>query len=827
MYSASHATPMSDTRRAPIHGGRLFRQARARCLNSTTTSPAMAAFSTCSHIDAGGMAEVAVAVLLTLMMALLGAVVEAGDPPFSCGPSSAEASQGYAFCDATLPAAQRAADLVARMTPAEKVAQLGDQAAGVPRLGVPAYKWWNEALHGLATSGRGLHFDTPGGVRAATSFPQVLLTAAAFDDDLWFRIGQAIGREARALFNLGQAEGLTIWSPNVNIFRDPRWGRGQETPGEDPATASRYAVAFVRGLQGNSSTAGLLQTSACCKHATAYDLEDWNGVARYSFVARVTTQDLEDTFNPPFRSCVVDGKASCVMCAYTAVNGVPSCANADLLTGTIRGDWGLDGYVASDCDAVAIMRDAQRYTPTPEDAVAVSLKAGLDIDCGSYVQQHATGAIQQGKLTEQDVDKALTNLFAVRMRLGHFDGDPRTNMYGALGAADICTPEHKSLALEAAQDGIVLIKNDAGILPLDRSAVASAAAIGPNANDGMSLIGNYFGPPCESTTPLRGLQGYVKDVRFLAACNSAACDVAATDQAVALASSADYVFLFMGLSQQQESEGRDRTSLLLPGMQQSLITAVANAAKRPVILVLLTGGPVDITFAQSNPKIGAILWAGYPGQAGGIAIAKVLFGDHNPSGRLPVTWYPEEFTKVPMTDMRMRADPATGYPGRSYRFYQGKTIYKFGYGLSYSSFSRRLLSGANKPALYTNVLTGLRETLTEEGGASYHVDDIGTDGCEQLKFLAMVEVLNQGPMDGKHSVLLFIRWPNTKSGRPASQLIGFRSQHLKAGEKANLRFEVSPCEHFSRVREDGRKVIDKGSHFLMVDNHEMEIGFEA
>ncbi|WVZ83981.1 hypothetical protein U9M48_031067 [Paspalum notatum var. saurae] len=788
------------------------------------------------------MAAMASSSALTLLVLTLTAAAAAAapatasstPPPFSCGPSSAESSEGYAFCDAALSPAARAADLVSRLTPAEKAAQLGDQAPGVPRLGVPAYKWWNEALHGLATSGRGLHFDAPAGVRAATSFPQVLLAAAAFDDDLWFRIGQAIGREARALFNVGQAEGLTIWSPNVNIFRDPRWGRGQETPGEDPAVASRYAVAFVRGLQGNNTS--LLQTSACCKHATAYDLEDWDGVARYSFVARVTAQDLEDTFNPPFRSCVVDGKASCVMCAYTAVNGVPSCANADLLTATVRGGWGLDGYVAADCDAVAIMRDAQRYAPSPEDAVAVSLKAGLDIDCGSYVQQHATAAIQEGKLAEQDVDRALTNLFAVRMRLGHFDGDPRANVYGALGAADICAPEHRSLALEAAQDGIVLLKNDGGMLPLDRTAVASAAAIGPNADDGAALIANYFGPPCESVTPLKGLRSYVGDVRFLAGCtNSAACDVAATDQAVAVAGSADYVFLFMGLSQRQESEGKDRTSLLLPGMQQRLVAAVAGAAKRPVILVLLSGGPVDVSFAQSDPKVGAILWAGYPGQAGGLAIARVLFGDHNPGGRLPVTWYPEEFTKVPMTDMRMRADPATGYPGRSYRFYQGDTVYKFGYGLSYSTFSRRLMSSTNKTTFSsTTVLDALssRETtLTEEeeGSASsyYHVDDIGTDGCEQLKFPATVEVKNHGPMDGKHSALMFLRWPNTEGGRPARQLIGFRSRHLKVGETASLRFDISPCEHFSRVREDGRKVIDTGSHFLMVDDHEMEIKFEA
>ncbi|RLM70094.1 putative beta-D-xylosidase 7 [Panicum miliaceum] len=767
--------------------------------------------------------DASTAVVLLLLMLLSSS---AADPGFSCGPSSP--SRSLPFCDRSLPAARRAADLVSRMTVAEKVSQMGDEAAGVPRLGVPAYKYWSEGLHGLAFWGHGLRFD--GAVRGVTSFPQVLLTAASFDEGLWFRIGKAIGREARALYNVGQAEGLTIWSPNVNIFRDPRWGRGQETPGEDPATAGKYAVAFVRGIQGSSPAGGtpaLLQASACCKHATAYDLEDWNGVQRYNFDARVTARDLADTFNPPFRSCVVDGGATCVMCAYTGVNGVPACASSDLLTRTFRGEWGLDGYVASDCDAVAIMRDAQRYAPTPEDTVAVALKAGLDLNCGTYTQEHGMAAIRQGKMAEKDVDKALTNLFAVRMRLGHFDGDPRGSApYGGLGAADVCTAEHKSLALEAAQDGIVLLNNDAGILPLDRSAVGSAAVIGHNADNPLVLSGNYFGPACETTTPLKGLQGYVKNVRFLAGCNSAACGVAATGQAVALASSSDYVFLFMGLSQDQEKEGLDRTSLLLPGKQQSLITAVASAAKRPVILVLLTGGPVDITFAQSNPKIGAILWAGYPGQAGGLAIARVLFGDHNPSGRLPVTWYPEDFTKVPMTDMRMRADPATGYPGRSYRFYAGKTVYKFGYGLSYSKFSHQLVAGGKNPAPDTSLLAGLPAASTDTA-SYYHVDDIGAHGCEQLKFAAEVEVENHGPMDGKHSVLMFLRWPNATDGRPSRQLIGFRSQHLKAGEKANVRIDVSPCEHFSRAREDGKMVIDRGAHFLMVGKDEWEISFDA
>ncbi|WVZ53409.1 hypothetical protein U9M48_004355 [Paspalum notatum var. saurae] len=777
----------------------------------------------------------AIAVVSMLPLALLSlsaAAVASDDPPFSCGPSSP--SRAYPFCDPSLPAGRRAADLVSRLTAAEKVSQLGDEAPAVPRLGVPAYKWWSEGLHGLAFWGHGMRFD--GAVRGVTSFPQVLLTAASFDEGLWFRIGQAIGREARALYNVGQAEGLTIWSPNVNIFRDPRWGRGQETPGEDPTTASKYAVAFVRGIQGSSSPAAAaaaspLQASACCKHATAYDLEDWNGVARYSFAARVTAQDLADTFNPPFRSCVVDGKASCVMCAYTDVNGVPACASSDLLTKTFRGDWGLDGYVASDCDAVAIMRDAQFYRPTPEDTVAAALKAGLDLNCGTYTQKHGMAAIQQGKITEKDVDKALTNLFAVRMRLGHFDGDPRGSgaPYGGLGAADVCTADHKNLALQAALDGIVLLKNDAAILPLHRSAVASAAVIGHNADDPLVLSGNYFGPACETTTPLKGLQSYVNNVRFLPGCSSAACGSAATAQAVTLASSSEYVFLFMGLSQEQEKEGLDRTSLLLPGKQQSLITAVAGAAKRPVILVLLTGGPVDISFAQSNPKIGAILWAGYPGQAGGLAIARVLFGDHNPSGRLPVTWYPEEFTKVPMTDMRMRADPATGYPGRSYRFYQGKTVYKFGYGLSYSKFSRQLVTGGGKISAPDTrlLLAGVPAMTVDDTATYYHVDDIGTDGCEQLKFQAEVEVQNHGPMDGKHSVLMFLRWPNATDGRPVSQLIGFQSKHIMVGEKSSVRFDISPCEHFSRAREDGKMVIDTGSHFLSVGKDEWEISLEA
>ncbi|XP_052144217.1 probable beta-D-xylosidase 7 [Oryza glaberrima] len=762
--------------------------------------------------------------LLLALAAAAAAVAVASGPPFSCGaPSSA------AFCNPRLPIEQRADDLVSRLMLEEKISQLGDQSPAVDRLGVPAYKWWSEALHGVSNAGRGIHLDGP--LRAATSFPQVILTAASFNPHLWYRIGQVIGTEARAVYNNGQAEGLTFWAPNINVFRDPRWGRGQETPGEDPTVTGKYAAVFVRGVQGYALAGAInstdLEASACCKHFTAYDLENWKGVTRYAFDAKVTAQDLADTYNPPFRSCVEDGGASGIMCSYNRVNGVPTCADYNLLSKTARGDWRFYGYITSDCDAVSIIHDVQGYAKTAEDAVADVLKAGMDVNCGSYVQEHGLSAIQQGKITEQDINRALHNLFAVRMRLGLFNGNPKYNRYGNIGPDQVCTQEHQNLALEAAQHGVVLLKNDANALPLSKSQVSSIAVIGHNANDATRLLGNYFGPPCISVTPLQVLQGYVKDTRFLAGCNSAACNVSSIGEAAQLASSVDYVVLFMGLDQDQEREEVDRLELSLPGMQENLINTVANAAKKPVILVLLCGGPVDVTFAKYNPKIGAILWAGYPGEAGGIAIAQVLFGEHNPGGRLPVTWYPKEFTSVPMTDMRMRADPSTGYPGRTYRFYRGNTVYKFGYGLSYSKYSHHFVANGTKlPSLSS--IDGLKAMATAAAGTvSYDVEEIGTETCDKLKFPALVRVQNHGPMDGRHPVLLFLRWPNgaADGGRPASQLIGFQSLHLKSMQTVHVEFEVSPCKHFSRATEDGKKVIDHGSHFMMVGDDEFEMSF--
>ncbi|KAI3465097.1 hypothetical protein Pfo_021760 [Paulownia fortunei] len=650
----------------------------------------------------------------------------------------------YPSCNTDLPINDRARDLVSRLTLDEKISQLVNKASAVSRLGIPYYQWWSEALHGVAVAfgvENGVSFN--GTIRAATSFPQIILTEATFDANLWYQIAKVIGTEARAIYNEGEAIGMTFWSPNINIFRDPMWGRGQETPGEDPLLTSKYAMSFVRGIQGDSFEGG--------------NLKDGH--------LQVTKQDMADTYQPPFRSCVEEGRASGIMCAYNQVNGVPNCVDYDLLTKTARGEWGFQGYIVSDCDAVSLLYEKQNYSKTPEDAVADVLKAGMDVNCGSYLAKHTKSAVEEGKVSESDLDRALHNLFAVRIRLGLFNGIPSKLPYGDLGHNDICTPEHQDLALEAACHGIVLLKNSEKLLPLSKAKTKSLAVIGPNANVTKTLLGNYAGPPCKTITPLEGLNSYVKK----------------TNEAVELAKSADYVVLVMGLNQDHESEEHDREDLVLPGVQ-CFITSIINAAKKPVVLVMLCGGPVDISFAKNDPKIGSILWAGYPGEAG--------------------------------AEQLMRPDPSTGYPGRTYRFYQGEKVFEFGYGLSYSNYSYKFVSMSQSKLDFKRLSTA----------AGYiSVLDIGLESCEKAKFSAIVSVENQGKMAGKHPVLLFLRHDQAGYGSPKKQLIRFETVSLNAKEKATVEFQVNPCEHFSRASEDGILAIESGARYLVVGDQEYPI----
>ncbi|XP_039019433.1 beta-xylosidase/alpha-L-arabinofuranosidase 1-like [Hibiscus syriacus] len=694
-----------------------------------------------------------------------------------------------------------------------------NSAGNVSRLGIPRYEWWSEALHGVSYVGPGTKFSSL--VPGATSFPQVILTAASFNVSLFETIGKVVSTEARAMYNVGLA-GLTFWSPNINIFRDPRWGRGQETPGEDPLLSSKYGSNYVRGLQRADDHADpfRLKVAACCKHYTAYDLDNWKGVDRYHFNAVVTRQDMDDTFQPPFKSCVIDGNVASVMCSYNQVNGKPTCADPNLLAGVIRGQWKLNGYIVSDCDSVEVFFNDQHYTKTPEAAAAKAISAGLDLNCGSFLGNHTAAAVKAGLLKESAIDNAVANNFATLMRLGFFDGDPRKQPYGKLGPKDVCTPEHQELAREAARQGIVLLKNRAGSLPLSPTAIKTLAVIGPNANVTKTMIGNYEGVPCKYTTPLQGLTASV-ETKYVPGCSNVACGTAQVNAAMKIAAMADATVLVMGIDQSLEREGFDRVDLLLPGQQSLLINEVAKVAKGPVILVIMSGGSFDVAFAKNNDKITSILWVGYPGEAGGAAIADVIFGYYNPSGRLPMTWYPQSYLQnVPMTNMNMRPDPSKGYPGRTYRFYTGKTVYTFGDGLSYSKFSHKLVQA---PQL---LLFPLDEDHICRRSSDCNSIEVAERRCENLSFDVHLRVRNMGRFDGSHTVLLFATTP-TVHNSPRKHLVGFEKVSLRGRSEALVRFKVDVCKDLSVVDELGGRKVALGQYVLHVGNlkHTLSLRF--
>ncbi|KAF7837749.1 beta-D-xylosidase 1-like [Senna tora] len=728
-------------------------------------------------------------------------------------------TRGFKFCRTHVPIHVRVQDLIQRLTLQEKIRLVVNNAIAVPRLGIQGYEWWSEALHGVSNVGPGTKFG--GAFPAATSFPQVISTAASFNQSLWLQIGRVVSDEARAMYNGGMA-GLTYWSPNVNIFRDPRWGRGQETPGEDPTLAGKYAANYVRGLQGEGQ-GNRLKVAACCKHYTAYDLDNWKGIDRFHFNARVSKQDLADTYDVPFKACVVDGGVASVMCSYNQVNGKPTCADPDLLKNTIRGQWRLNGYIVSDCDSVGVLYDNQHYTKTPEEAAADTIKAGLDLDCGPFLAIHTENAIRKGLLTENDLNLALANLFTVQMRLGMFDGEPSAQPYGNLGPRDVCTPAHQQLALEAARQGIVLLQNKGNSLPLSPVRHRTVAVIGPNSDVTVTMIGNYAGVACGYTTPLQGIARYVKTVHQ-AGCRDIACQGNQLFGSAEIAARhADATVLVMGLDQSIEAEFRDRVGLLLPGLQQELVSRVARASKGPVVLVLMCGGPVDVTFAKNDPKISAILWVGYPGQAGGTAIADALFGTINPGGRLPMTWYPEEYVaKLPMTSMDMRPNAASGYPGRTYRFYKGPVVFPFGHGLSYSRFTHTLALSSPKQVSIIPMATLLRNSSSISSNAVR----VSHANCEALELGLHVDVRNEGSMDGTHTLLVFSKPPSGKWS-VNKQLVGFHKTHVAAGSKQRVVVGVHVCEHLSVVDEFGIRRIPMGEHELHIGDLKHSISVQT
>jgi beta-glucosidase len=637
----------------------------------------------------------------------------------------------------------RVNDLVARMTLEEKVSQMQDVAPAIERLGIPRYNWWNEALHGVARAG------------LATSFPQAIGLAATWDDSLIFRMATVISDEARAKQGSGERyHGLTFWSPNINLFRDPRWGRGQETYGEDPFLTGRLAVQFIRGMEGDDPK--YLKTVATVKHFAVHSGPE---PERHTFDAMVSERDLRESYLPHFAAGIRQGHAYSLMCAYNRVLGSPACGSDLLLKDVLRGEWGFSGYVVSDCGAINDIYERHKVVPTAAAAAALAVKSGTDLECGR-VYANLVEAVKQGLITEQAIDGAVKRLFLARFKLGMFDPPERVR-WAQIPISVLDQPAHRALARQVARESIVLLKNAGGVLPL-RKDLGTIAVIGPNCDDRRMLLGNYEGAPADSITPLRGIREAVaRGTRVLYARGSdwvVPSDSGLADAARA-AEQADVVVLCLGLTAQLEGEempvevagfrGGDRTSLDLPAAQERLLERVVAVGK-PTVLVLMSGSAVAINWAQEH--VPAIVEAWYGGQAAGGALADVLFGEYSPAGRLPVTFYKSVDDLPRFDDYRMA--------GRTYRFFKGTPLYPFGFGLSYTTFAYKNLRASASTL-------GATDTL-----------------------IVRVDVTNTDHRTGEEVAQLYVRHLGSRVERPNEDLRGFKRVSLKPGETRTVEFSV-------------------------------------
>lgn len=830
------------------------------------------------------------------------------------------------YLNPRLPVARRVNDLVSRMTLEEKVSQMMNKSAAIERLGIPAYDWWNEALHGVAYAGN------------ATVFPQAIGLGATWNPALIQDVAGVISEEARAKYNDAirrdfrkRFYGLSFWSPNINIFRDPRWGRGQETYGEDPYLTSRLGVAFVRGMQGDDPR--YLKTIASPKH---YAVHSGPESQRHVFDARPSERDFRETYLPAFRATIMEAKAGSIMCAYNSVNGEPACANRRLMTDILRGEWGFNGYVVSDCDAVADIYKNHHFAKTEEEGAALAVRAGTDLTCG-YEYKALIPAVRKGLISEAEIDTAVKRLYEARFRLGMFD-PPDMVPYSRIPLEANDSPAHRALAARAARESVVLLKNEKNLLPLNKG-VKKIAVIGPNADSLEVLLGNYNGVPSSYVTLLEGIKRKVspetqvlsalgttltndvvipvpssalfspdsKDVHGLKGeyfnnkdlqgapvvirtdaqlnfdwftnspvpqlptdnfsvrwtgtlvpsvsgtyqlgarsddgvrvfiddklfiddwrdrgaktvtkpielgagreykirieyyeryANASAKlvwtppQLAKTlfDEAVARAKESDVVVMALGLSPTLEGEemevttegfrGGDRTTLDLPKVQEEMLRAI-QATGKPVVLVLLNGSALSVNWA--NDHVAAIVEGWYPGEEGGAAIADVLFGDYNPAGRLPVTFYKSVAQLPPFESYDMT--------GKTYRYFNGESLYPFGYGLSYTRFKYGDLKLSSK-RLKTN---------------------------ENIQI--SVDVQNIGGKDGDEVVQLYLTDVTATAPVPIRSLRGIQRIFLLAGEKKRVSFTLTPRD-LTLIDNRSKRILEPGEFRISVGGKQPSI----
>ena len=698
----------------------------------------------------------------------------------SINSESPEQPEALPYLDTSLPFEARVDDLVARMTLDEKISQMVHEAPAIPRLGIPKYNWWNECLHGVGRAG------------IATVFPQAIGLAATWNTALMSEVAQTISDEARAKHHDAIRRGvhdiyygLTFWSPNINIFRDPRWGRGQETYGEDPFLTARMGLAFVRGLQDDHPR--YLKLVATPKHFAVHSGPEAD---RHHFNAKASPRDMWDTYLPAFEACVREGGAYSVMGAYNRTNDEPCCASPTLLERILRQRWGFQGYVVSDCWAIEDIYKHHQVADSLAAASAMAVKAGCDLSC-SCAFETLTDAVRDGLIDEANIDQAVKRLFLARFRLGMFD-PPAQVPYTRIPIEVNDSPEHKAMAARAARESIVLLKNEGGCLPLGKD-VKTIAVIGPNADDRMVLLGNYNGTPSSSVTPLEGIRAAAAPgttVLYARGCHIRGSDTSGYAEALDIARQADVIIFFGGLSQLLEGEeGQvegapegetsqgDRTTIELEKVQEDLLKAL-HATGKPVVLVLLNGSAIAIEWAAAT--LPAIVEAWYPGQAAGTAIADVLFGMYNPAGRLPVTFYRATSDLPPFEDYRMA--------GRTYRYFEGEPLYPFGHGLSYTTFAYADLSLSATAIDTARLNDGLTISVT---------------------------VQNTGEHAGDEVVQLYVTALESPAPAPRCALQGFTRLHLAQGAAQQVSFKLT-ARHLSIVDESGQRLVAPGRFAIFV-----------
>jgi beta-glucosidase len=686
----------------------------------------------------------------------------------------------YPFQDPKLSFEERAADLVSRLTKEEKIAQLFNNTPAIERFGIPPYDWWNECLHGVARTGY-----------KVTVFPQAIAMAAGWDVNALHAMAGYTATEGRAIYNTATAKGdyriyygLTYWTPNINIFRDPRWGRGQETYGEDPFLTASLGEHFVRGLQGDDSR--YLKAAACAKH---YAVHSGPEQGRASFNANVSNYDLWDTYLPAFKTLVTDAHVAGVMCAYNAVGTQPCCTNDRLLVDVLRNQWHFNGYVTSDCAAIENLYYTHKTHAGAPEASADAVIHGTDVECGDHAYHGLHQALADGLITEAQLDVSLIRLFTVRLRLGMFEPKGKAP-FAAIDSTALESPAHKTHALKMARQSMVLLRNENNLLPIKKETLKKIAVVGPNAHDPEVQLGNYNGFSTELSTPLDAIRAAVSENTEIYYSRAIGL-VGATPGKFTVIDSladADLIVYVGGISPRLEGEempvnvegfaGGDRTTIALPKIQTDFLKAL-HATGKPVVFVMMTGSAIAIPWESQH--IPAIINAWYGGEFAGTAVADIIFGNYNPSGRLPVTFYASDADLPPFEDYRMT--------NRTYKYFKGEPLYPFGYGLSFTTFGYEW--AAEPKAAYSS-------------GGIIH---------------CTVKVTNTGHTDGEAVPQVYIKYPQTGQPLPLKELRYFQRLPLAKGKTGKMKIAIPVAQLAKWNAETNGQAVLSGEYTLFVGNH--------